>query len=372
MLMLAGCGADATGSTTVSTTTVPTTKPVLKGWQENGGNRYFYGDDGVMHTGWLEMAGVKYYFDEDGIMQTGLTIIDRKIYYFNDAGCCCAGWVEIEGIPHYFGSDGVLGAGWLEEDGTKCYLVDGRKATGWQDIEADRYYFDAEGVPVSGWQEIDGTRYYFREDGRMARGKVVFSEDETRYFTSAGKEVILVNPWNYVPEYYNPTIVPYGKYKVAEECLAALEQMMADCEAAGNKPMVRSAYRTYSDQKWLYNRRVQIFLSQGYSQADAERIAATINAIPGTSEHQLGLAVDIVDESYQILDEQQETTPSQIWLMEHCWEYGFILRYPNGKTDVTGIIYEPWHYRYVGVELAMEMKDSGLCLEEYLEQLTQE
>ena len=89
-------------------------------------------------------------------------------------------------------------------------------------------------------------------------------------------------------------------------------------------------------------------------------------AVPGTSEHQLGLAVDIIDSNYGYLDDYQASMPTQKWLMEHCWEYGFILRYPEGTTEITGIIYEPWHYRYVGVEVAMEMKQLGVTLEEYL------
>ena len=90
-------------------------------------------------------------------------------------------------------------------------------------------------------------------------------------------------------------------------------------------------------------------------------------ARPGTSEHQLGLAVDIVSASNQSLTKAQEKTKVQKWLMEHCWEYGFILRYPNEKSGITGIGYEPWHYRYVGTEIALDIRDSGLCFEEYLE-----
>ena len=92
-------------------------------------------------------------------------------------------------------------------------------------------------------------------------------------------------------------------------------------------------------------------------------------AVPGTSEHQLGLAVDIVDRSNQNLDESQEDTAVQQWLMAHSWEYGFILRFPTGKSDITGIIYEPWHYRYVGRDAAKEIYDRGICLEEYLDGL---
>ena len=93
----------------------------------------------------------------------------------------------------------------------------------------------------------------------------------------------------------------------------------------------------------------------------------TVVALPGTSEHQTGLALDIVDAGYQELDEAQENTPVQQWLMRNSWRYGFILRYPTGKSNITGIIYEPWHYRYVGRDAARAIYESGLCLEEYLE-----
>ena len=94
--------------------------------------------------------------------------------------------------------------------------------------------------------------------------------------------------------------------------------------------------------------------------------AAKEVAVPGTSEHQLGLAVDIVDTQNQVLNRAQEDTAVQQWLMEHCYEYGFILRYPQDKSDDTGIIYEPWHYRYVGTEAALAIRDQGVTLEEYL------
>ena len=142
------------------------------------------------------------------------------------------------------------------------------------------------------------------------------------------------------------------------------------CKSAGSKAVVVSAYRSNSYQAGLYERRIQRFMDQGYSREEAEIEAAKRVAVPGTSEHELGLAMDIVDVNYQKLDKQQEDTPAQKWLMANSWKYGFILRYPNEKSDVTGIIYEPWHYRYVGKELAREIYESGLCLEEYFAQLS--
>ena len=104
----------------------------------------------------------------------------------------------------------------------------------------------------------------------------------------------------------------------------------------------------------------------GNLSTDIEEKAKKWIAEPGTSEHHTGLAMDIIDLDYQILDEKQAQTDTQQWLMEHCWEYGFILRYPEEKKEITHIDSESWHYRYVGKEHAKKMHDAGLCLEEYV------
>lgn len=178
----------------------------------------------------------------------------------------------------------------------------------------------------------------------------------------------LVNPWNSLPEDYAPalTTLKNGR-QVDERCYPDLQAMMDACRAAGLSPVICSAYRTYARQEELFSARVDKLMARGDSKEEAVREAARVVARPGTSEHQLGLAVDLVDEANQNLDESQEKTEVQRWLMEHCWEYGFLLRYPSDKSDVTGIIYEPWHYRYVGREAAAEIRALGVCLEEYLE-----
>lgn len=179
----------------------------------------------------------------------------------------------------------------------------------------------------------------------------------------------LVNPWNPLPADWTVELVSIGNgHKVDERCYDDLTAMLEACKAAGLQPVVRSSYRSQATQKRLYENKVSQWKGYGYSDADARKKAATIVAPPGTSEHQMGWAVDIVDASYQVLNEKQATMPAQMWLMEHSWEYGFILRYPVNKSDVTGIIYEPWHYRYVGKEYAKAIYESGLCLEEWLEQ----
>ena len=132
-----------------------------------------------------------------------------------------------------------------------------------------------------------------------------------------------------------------------------------------------SAYRTIEKSAELYQRKVQQYLNAGYSQAKAESEAAKWVAPPGTSEHHTGLAMDIVSSDYwgqySDLEHDYEKFDSFKWMYEHCAEYGFILRYPKDKQDITGITYEPWHYRYVGVEVATYIMENGLCLEEYLD-----
>lgn len=135
---------------------------------------------------------------------------------------------------------------------------------------------------------------------------------------------ILVNPWNHLPEDYEVTLVTVSGKKVAAECSNALEKMLADCKAAGNRPMICSAYRSGSGQAYNLNRKISQYQAGGLSYETAYAKAMKVVAAPGTSEHQLGLAVDIIDAAYQMMNRRQSETATQQWLMEHCWEYGFI------------------------------------------------
>lgn len=184
-------------------------------------------------------------------------------------------------------------------------------------------------------------------------------------------KLMLVNPWNPLPEDHTISLTRLKNGQAVDtRCYPALQDMMDACRGAGLEPLICSSYRTPEKQERLFENKVSQFLAKGLSEDAARAEAAKVVALPGTSEHQLGLAVDIVDADYQLLNDAQADTPVQQWLMEHCWEYGFILRYPKEKEALTGIIYEPWHYRYVGKEHAKAIYDSGLCLEEYLEQVT--
>lgn len=143
-----------------------------------------------------------------------------------------------------------------------------------------------------------------------------------------------------------------------------LQEMFDTARAEGIYPIVASGYRSEAEQNRIMEETIQDYLDQGYTQADAEEEAKLWVAEPGHSEHQLGMAVDInadgiYSTGYEVYD----------WLEEHCWEYGFIRRYPEDKTDITGVSHEPWHYRYVGVDAARAITKEGLCLEEYLDQI---
>lgn len=186
--------------------------------------------------------------------------------------------------------------------------------------------------------------------------------------------LLLVNPWNPLPEDFSVELVTLAScgLKVDERIRADLNEMFFACQDAGLRPLICSAYRTQAVQTRLYNNKISRLRAAGYSRETAEEEAGRWVAVPGTSEHQTGLALDIVSSSYQGLTRRQAGTAEQKWLMEHCWEYGFILRYPEDKCEITGIGYEPWHYRYVGKEAALAMRDSGQCLEEYLEALEED
>ena len=180
--------------------------------------------------------------------------------------------------------------------------------------------------------------------------------------------LILVNGENPLPEGFTvPALTAVeGGYQIDSRVAPALESLLDGARAAGFQPMICSAYRSWDKQTYLHQRRINRFLQSGYSREKAVAAAAFWVAKPGTSEHQAGLAVDIVDAGYQALNKSQEKRPVQQWLMAHCAEYGFILRYPTDKSSLTGVGYEPWHYRYVGVEAAREIMSAGICLEEYL------
>ena len=330
-----------------------------------GGTAYFVMDNGSILSGWLTITEGTYYLDENGAIRTGWVEDNGKRYYFGEAdGAMSTGWVDTPEGKYHFNSDGTVSTGLVEVDGVlRGFADDGVPLSGWAELDSTRYYFNDDCTLYHGWLEDEGKRYYIREDGTPAVGKLVI-DGEAYFFSSTGMNFILVNPWHSLSEDFSVEIVQACGTWLNPSCQEALEKMLADCQAAGFYPQIVSGYRSIADQKVNLQRMVE---SMGGNYAAAIQIVA----VPGTSEHHLGLAFDIVDSTYPKLNHQQATTAAQKWLMEHCWEYGFILRYPENTTDITGIIWEPWHYRYVGEEMALEIRDlGGITLEEYIDSLT--
>lgn len=174
-------------------------------------------------------------------------------------------------------------------------------------------------------------------------------------------KLLLVNATHSLPEGYTVELkaLRNGHY-VDERIYPELQQMFDDAREEGIYPFINESFRTAERQQEIMDDYIASYEAQGLSHDDAVAQANTIVAAPGASEHQLGLAVDIVAE-YDV-----DSTATWQWLQENAWRYGFILRYPADKVEITGIDYEPWHYRYVGKEAAKEITERGLCLEEYL------
>ena len=181
--------------------------------------------------------------------------------------------------------------------------------------------------------------------------------------------LILVNKQNRLAENLNVHTAWYGEEEVDERIYEALRQMLEDGERNSDRRfLVCSGYRTVDLQTYLFERFLGIIKEESPSLTPDEAYlrAASEVAYPGASEHNTGLAVDICAVDFQLLEREFENTSEAKWLKAHCAEYGFILRYPDGREDITGYVYEPWHFRYVGKDAAAEIMERGITLEEYL------
>lgn len=181
-------------------------------------------------------------------------------------------------------------------------------------------------------------------------------------------DCLLINGENPIPEEYVPDLVQTGRQNTwgDSRAAAALNLMLRAGEREGLSFVVCSGYRTREEQQVLFLNQIKKKLDEGMGYQEGLEEASKISARPGTSEHESGLAFDIVALDYQTLDEGYAETQEAKWLLENSSDYGFILRYPRGKEEITGIIWEPWHYRYVGVSIAKKVTEKGFTLEEYL------
>ncbi len=196
-------------------------------------------------------------------------------------------------------------------------------------------------------------------------------ENITAYIPNGDWRLIIANKQHPMPKsYVVNTAYISGNYRIDNRVKDAYNQMISAAQNDGISLRIISGFRTFSGQESLFNNKVNQYVNQGYSRDKAKELAAQYVAPPGTSEHLTGLAVDLISPDWynynSSLTADFEKTPQFNWLYNNCAEYGFILRYPKDKVGITGYSYEPWHYRYVGVEAAKEIMSKKICLEEYV------
>lgn len=197
------------------------------------------------------------------------------------------------------------------------------------------------------------------------QGDPVFSRDDWR--------LILVNKQHSIPDDYEFTTGAIKTMKGTQYCdERIIDDLLRMLQAAQNDNIslqVCSPYRTMEYQQMLFNNHIKEYMRKGLSYMEAFQLSSVAVNVPGSSEHQIGLALDIVTPSYKRLVEGFADTDAGKWLAENCYKYGFILRYPKGKEYITGIEFEPWHFRYVGVDAATVITERGITLEEFWEEL---
>ena len=189
-------------------------------------------------------------------------------------------------------------------------------------------------------------------------------------FDASDWRLILINKQHSIPEDYTfPLGTISGNMKCDERILEDLLAMMQGAKDDGVDLVICSPYRDYNRQTYLFNKKINSYMNLGMSYMDAYKTASMRVTSPNASEHRIGLAIDFYSSTYMSLNAGFADTDTGIWLAEHSWEYGFILRYPEGKEYITGIQYEPWHFRYVGLEAATVITQKDITLEEFWEDL---
>lgn len=188
-------------------------------------------------------------------------------------------------------------------------------------------------------------------------------------FSSDDWRLVLINKQHSIPDGYEFTLGTIKTIKGNMQCdERIIDELLSMMQAAKQEDVnlaICSPYRDLNYQSVLFNRKIEAYMKKGMSYMDAYAIASQAVTVPGASEHQIGLAIDIISDNYVTLDEGFADTDAGRWLAEHSCEYGFILRYPLGKEHITSIEFEPWHFRYVGREAATIIMKEGITLEEF-------
>lgn len=204
------------------------------------------------------------------------------------------------------------------------------------------------------------------QDTESSLPQLLSGHSDSSAQTTEEWNLILVNRWHPIPSDYQVELTELNNQQAVDSRIYPdLQKMFDDARACGIMPAITSSYRTTEKQQELMDEKISDYQAEGYSSKEAKKLAEEWVAIPGTSEHEIGLAIDIstADSS------AQDASVVWEWLLENSYKYGFIRRYPEDKTDITGVIHEPWHFRYVGKEAAEEIYEQNICLEEYLNQI---
>ena len=236
-------------------------------------------------------------------------------------------------------------------------VIDGYEDSNLENVKTDFYSVD---------EILDENQVPDNLDKKYSEAKnedtVIMDRDDWR--------LLLINKQHPIPDGYEFTLGTIkGNMKCDERIIDDLLQMLQGAKKDGVNLVICSPYRDMNRQEVLFNRKIELYMKKGMSYMEAYKTTAQAVTVPGASEHQIGLALDIICDSYAQLNSGFGDTEAGKWLAEHSCEYGFILRYPKGKEYITSIEYEPWHFRYVGKEAAMEITKKGITLEEFVENL---
>ena len=353
------------------------------GWLKDGATWYYVKDNGTFVTGWEKVSGTWYYFNPSGAMQTGWLKEGKTWYYLKSSGAMATGWEKVNGTWYYFNPSGAMQTGWLKE-GRKWYYLkpSGAMVIGVEKIEGTYYYFNSSGV----MQKNLGSNFDINKYNQLissgkspsyALNSILYPNVKTNFYKDIrvlkdpSSLTALVNknfqlPCSYVPNdlvlldvpLYNNSSSNLANYMRSEAAVALKKMFNAAKAEKGYKLVARSGYRSYKTQESLYNNYVS---NKGQVWAD------TYSARPGHSEHQTGLAIDITSPTVNnSLSDSFGTTAEGKWVAQNAHRFGYILRYPQGRKSEVGYEYEPWHLRYVGVEIATEIYNSGLIYEDYV------
>ena len=280
------------------------------------------------------------------------------------------GFVEITEIntETVLTTDTISSTGIIDDEmvAQETQIIDDNEVIdGYEDEELDQLDIDLYTV-----DEILDENRDVTVDSKAESEGVTESQSNLSTLDKNDWKLILINKQHPIPDDYSFTLGTIkGDMKCDERVLNDLLAMLQGAKDDGVNLIICSPYRDYSRQEMLFNRKIKLYIEKGLSYMEAYKVSSMTVTVPGASEHQIGLAVDIVCDHYTSLNAGFGDTDAGIWLAENACDYGFILRYPLGKEEITGIEYEPWHFRYVGQTAATIITEQEITLEELVENL---